>query len=49
MKQEEIINEIIFNKELRNSPLLLSWIQESEENRDVYYISYKPDTSVMST
>lgn len=48
MKQEEIINEIIFNKELRNSPLLLSWILESEENRDVY-IRYKNSSALMQS
>ena len=46
MKQEEIINGIIFNKELSNSPLLISWIQESEENRDVY-IAYKNSSALI--
>ena len=40
MEQEEILNEIISNKELIDSPLLLAWIQESEDNRDAF-IAYK--------
>lgn len=38
--EEEILNEIILNKELIDSPLLLAWIQESENNRDTF-IAYK--------
>ena len=49
MEQEEkIINEIISNKELSQSTLLLSWIQESDENRTAY-IAYKNTYALMQT
>lgn len=48
MKQEKIINEIISNKELMDSPLLLTWIQESEENLNAF-IAYKNSHALTQT
>lgn len=48
MQEEEILNEIILNKELIDSPLLLAWIQESECNRDAF-IAYKNRYALLQT
>ena len=48
MNQEEILNEIISNKELIDSPLLLSWIQESKDNHDAF-IAYKNRQALLQT
>ena len=46
MKQEEIINDIVNNKELSKSPLLLSWIEASEDNLNAY-IAYKNSNALL--
>lgn len=46
MDKQTIINEIINNKELKDSPLLLTWICESDENRNLY-IKYKNNYALM--
>lgn len=46
--EERIINEIVSNKELSQSALLMSWIQESDENRAAY-IEYKNKYALMQT
>lgn len=46
MKTEDIINEVISNKDLKNSPSLMFWIQKSEKNRNEY-IAYKNSTALI--
>lgn len=48
MNQNEIINEILSDRELSSSPLLLSWIQESAENQNTYIV-YKNSHALMQT
>lgn len=46
--QEEIIKEIVSNKELCESPLLLSWIEQSEKNRNAY-VRYKNSYALLQS